>query len=198
MAIRSKILSGNHIFIIALLILAPITHADDYYPMMSGSGMGMDEKGMGCRGMRPMMSMDHMGMDYKGMRPMMGMNHMGRYDHYFHMLGLTSSQRKAMRDIQKKNRTERFELKDKINDYSDQLYSLYDQEKPNAKKIGEIYQKIFNIKRQIIELHINIKNQKYDKLTKDQQEKLKELKSNWMGRYDRNSNNSGMMQHMMR
>ena len=184
MTIQSKILSGNHSFIITLLILtlSPIAYADNYYPMMPGNCMGMD----------------HMGTGHRGMRSMMGMDHMGKYGSYFHMLGLTNSQRKAMRDIQRKNRTERIELQDKVTDYSDQLYSLYDQDKPDAKKIGEIYQKIFNLKRQIIELRINTKNQKYDKLTKDQQEKLKELKSNWMGRYDRNSNNSGMMQHMMR
>ena len=200
MTIQSKILSGNHSFIITLLILAlaPIAYADNYYPMMPGNCMGMDHMGTGQRGMRPMMGMDHMGMGHRGMGSMMGMDHMGKYGSHFQMLGLTNSQRKAMRDIQRKNRTERIELQDKVTDYSDQLYSLYDQDKPDAKKIGEIYQKIFNLKRQIIELRINTKNQKYDKLTKDQQEKLKELKSNWMGRYDRNAKNRGMMQHMMR
>jgi Spy/CpxP family protein refolding chaperone len=121
------------------------------------------------------MGMGHMGTGHMGMGHM-GMGHMGMHDYHIYRLDLTESQRKSMRNIRKETRAELIELQDKIAEHSDQLYSLYDQDKPDAKKIGEVYQKIFDLKRQIIELQINIKNQQYDKLTKEQRERLKKFR----------------------
>ena len=61
------------------------------------------------------------------------------------------------------------------------MYYLYKNDNPNSKKIGCIYKKIFDIKRQKIELGITTKNKAYDVLTKEQKEKLKEWKSSGMG-----------------
>jgi len=109
----------------------------------------------------------------------MGMGMMGI--NYMHMLDLSESQRKSMRSIKKSTRTQQFALHDKLTEYADELYSLYKKDKPNAKKIGGIYKKIFDIKRQKIELGITTKNKAYDVLTKEQKEKLKEWKSSGMG-----------------
>lgn len=119
------------------------------------------------------MGSGHMGSGHMGMG-MMGIN-------YMHMLNLSDSQRKSMRNIQKATRTQQFALHDKLTEYADELYSLYEKDKPNAKKIGGIYKKIFDIKRQKIELGITTKNKAYDVLTKEQKEKLKEWKSSGMG-----------------
>ena len=132
-------------------------------------GYGKRHMGMGHT------SMGRMGADRMG-TGCMGMGRAGMYEHYIYRLDLTDSQRKAMRNERKLTRTKMLELEDKIDEHSDQLYSLYKQDKPEAKKIGEIYQQIFDLKRQIIELQINSKNQQYDKLTKEQQEKLKNLR----------------------
>lgn len=146
-------------------------------PGYMGSGhMGYGRMGSGYMGSGHMgygrMGTGHMGMG-------MGMGMMGI--NYMHMLDLSDSQRKSMRSIQKSTRTQQFALHDKLTEYADELYSLYKKEKPNAKKIGGVYKKIFDIKRQKIELGITTKNKAYDVLTEEQKEKLKEWKSSGMG-----------------
>jgi Spy/CpxP family protein refolding chaperone len=90
-------------------------------------------------------------------------------------------------------RAKHWELKDKIAEYKDQLHELYSKEKPDAKTIGNVYRKIFDIQRQFIELHIHTKNKKYDVLTKEQREKLKEWSLGWRGQ----STGSGRGMHRM-
>lgn len=181
------------LFVTLLLCLLPFSASladDDDYPMMGPGGcpmMGSGQMGMGGMGMGMMGMMGNMG----GM-PMMDMG-MGMPNH-FYLLDLSDTQRKALRDIERKTRAEHFTLQEKITDLNDQLYALYKQDKPDAKKVGEVYQQLFNLKRQMIELHINARNQQYDLLTKEQQAKLKELTSGMP--YGRGP--GGMMPHMMR
>ncbi|MCW8901836.1 MAG: Spy/CpxP family protein refolding chaperone [Gammaproteobacteria bacterium] len=146
------------------------------------------------------MDSGHMGYGNMGM---MGMGHMGSGNigmmgnNYMYMLDLSDSQRKSIRDIQKETRTQQLALHDKLTEHADDLYSLYKEDKPNAKKIGSIYKSIFDLKRQKIELSITTKNKVYDLLTKEQKEKLKEWKSSRMG-YGMFRNQQGQgMRHMM-
>ena len=147
-------------------------NAQDCGYMQSGNmgpgNMGMGNMGPGNMGM---MGMGNMGSGNMGMMR----------NNYMHMLDLTASQRKSIRDIQKATRTQQFTMHDKLTEYADDLSSLYNEDKPNAKKIGSIYKKIFDLKRQQVELRINTKNKAYDVLTKEQKKKLKEWKSSSMG-----------------
>ena len=194
MTIKTTYFSSKAIIIITLLnlILSPTVFADDDgYPMMPGYGMGMGHMGM------DRMGMGSMGTGCMG-AGMMGMGYMGMHTPYYHLLDLTDKQRNAMRDLQKNSRTDVLDLQDKIVDNYDQLYSLYGQGKTDVKKVGEAYQQIFDLRRKLIEIQLTIRNQQYDLLTKEQQEKLKTLTSNRMGGYGPYMNRQGMMPHMMR
>ncbi|MEJ2143003.1 MAG: Spy/CpxP family protein refolding chaperone [Gammaproteobacteria bacterium] len=123
----------------------------------------------------------------------MGPGHMGMG--YMGMLDLSNKQRKAMREINRNNRAKRWALRDQMADYSDQLYALYDQDKPDPGKIGAVYKKIFDIRRQLIEERIRQRNQQYDVLTKEQREQMK----SWHSRMDDDDERGmGMMHRMMR
>ena len=125
----------------------------------------------------------------------MGHMGMGMHSQNLYMLNLIDTQLEELRKLRRTSRTKILSLQDEIAEHSDRLYGLYSTDKPDPKAIGDLYQKIFNIKRQIIELHINTKNQQYDLLTKEQQEKLKGWKTNRMSnRYDDNYRG---MHHMM-
>jgi len=88
-------------------------------------------------------------------------------------LDLTDKQREQIWEIQSKMRTQHFDLMEKMMNTSDQLYKLYDTEKPDAVKIGKVYDEIFKIKREMIQEHIEIRNKIYDLLTKEQREKFR-------------------------
>ena len=77
------------------------------------------------------------------------------------------------------------------------MYSLYKKDKPNAKKIGGVYKKIFDIKRQQIELGITTKNKAYDVLSKEQKKKLKEWKSSGMVHHQNRGQQGRGMHRMM-
>lgn len=184
-----------HSLLIILLCTFTITRvsADDSDDQRQYGYMGMGHMGSGHMGS------GHMGSGYMGSGHMgsghMGMGMMG--NNFMHMLDLSDSQRKSIRNIQKETRAQQLTLHDKLTEHADELYSLYKEDKPNAKKIGNIYKKIFDIKRQQIELSITTKNKAYDLLSKEQKEQLKEWKSSGMGyRNFRNQQGRGM-RHMM-
>jgi len=191
--------------VLAAMLLTPTAQADDDYPMM---GPMMGRMGMGYMGMGPMMGgMGGMGMGpmmggmggmgcMGGMGGMMGMGRMmgGMGQQMVYMLDLSPEQRKQLRDINKKLRVEMLPLRDNMMEYNDELYELYDKEKPDAVKIGNVYRQIFDIKRRMIELHINARNRQYDVLTDEQKQQLKQMTSGMMGGF---GGRRGMMQHMM-
>ena len=125
--------------LLCIFTLMPANADDDQKPcspMMDGMGSGYMGYGR--------MGSGHMGMGSGNMRHGgMGMMNRG----YMHMLDLSESQLKSMREIQKSTRSQLFELQDKLGEYSDKLYTLYKDEKPNPKSIGAIYKRIFGIKR---------------------------------------------------
>ena len=147
---------------LVVLLSIPFSYADD--------DDGRQHMGMGY---------GHMGQGHMGYGNMgscrMGM--MGKGYRFLSRLDLSREQRTNIRNIHKDMRSQQFALRDKIAEHKDELHSLYKADKPNAKKIGAVYKKIFDLKQQQIELAITIKNKTYDVLNKKQKEKLKELKS---------------------
>lgn len=178
-----------------LLFILPL-QAEEDDPMMGP--MGMDCMGMGGMGMGPMMG--GMGMGGMGMGPMMGGMRMGGMGmgmmgmQAMHMLDLSPKQRKALRDVHKDIRSEMLPLRDSMMEYRDQLYELYSQDKPEAKKIGEVYRQMFDVRRKMIELHIDARNRQYDVLNDEQKQQMKQMGTGWMGGY---GGRRGMMQNNM-
>lgn len=150
----------------------PISYADDDRQYM---GMGQGHMGYGKMGQMGQMGQGCMG------RGHMGYGQMGMGYGFLNNLDLSDAQRTSIRNIHKEMRTQQLALHDKTSEYKDELYSLYKEDQPNAKKVGAVYKKIFDVKQQQIELGITIKNKTYDVLNKEQKKKLKELKSSGMG-----------------
>jgi len=143
----------------------------------------------------------YMGMGYGHMG--MGHGHMGsglmgtRY-RFMDSLDLTTEQRTTIRNIHKESRNQQLDLQDKIAEHKDKLYSLFKEDKPDEKKVGDVYKKIFSLKQQKIELAIKTKNKTYDILNKKQRKKLKELKSSESNYRDMHGDMHDGMHHMMR
>lgn len=110
------------------------------------------------------------------MGPMMGPMMMGPMGHMMgnlYGLDLSDKQRDQVRDIQRNMRKQHWDLMEKMMETSDKLFDLYDVEKPDAEKIGKVYDEIYKIKRQMIQQHIEIRNKIYDILNKEQREKFR-------------------------
>ena len=131
----------------------------------------------------------------------MGPGHMGGMGMgygFFSNLDLSDQQRTAIRDIRRENRPQQFALRDKMSELRDQLRTLYKDDKPDAKKVSEVYKKIFDLRQQQIELGINVRNKTYDVLSKKQKNKLKELQSSYDDDYRSHRGMYGRgMHHMM-
>jgi Spy/CpxP family protein refolding chaperone len=63
-----------------------------------------------------------------------------------------------------------------INDESAKLRDLYEADKRDPTAIGKEYQKIFDLKRQMIEAYLEIQNRIEDTLTTEQRAKLKDAR----------------------
>ncbi|MEK7816259.1 MAG: periplasmic heavy metal sensor [Pseudomonadota bacterium] len=137
---------------------------------MMGGGGGM----MGGMGMMDMMmggGMGGMGMMGGGM---MGMGPLA-------MLDLSDEQRAKVRKIEDEQRKKSWDLMGKMMDESAKLRELYDADALDAKKIGVVYDKIFDLKRQAIVAGIESSNRARTVLTKEQQEQLKQWRRGGMG-----------------
>ena len=128
-------------------------------------GMGPGMMGMGHMGM--MGGMGHMGM--MGDPGMMG--GMGP----LHMLDLSDEQWAKIRTIQAGVRKQHWQAMGKIMDESSVLQELFAVDKPDSKKIGAVYDKIFALRRQMIESGIEAHNQIEAVLTKEQHEQLEQM-----------------------
>ncbi len=129
--------------------------------MMGGGMMGGGMMGGGMMGMGP-------GMMGGGMGPM-------------GMLNLTDDQRTKINKIFDDSRKKHRETYGKIEDESVKLRDLYDADTPDAKKIGAVYDKIFDLKREAIVGTIDAHNKARAVLTKEQQEQLRQWRRGGMG-----------------
>lgn len=156
------------------VVATPVLAQSDGYSGMGMMGPGMMMGGCGSGyGMGPGMMGGGMGM--MGTGPgMMGGGMMG-------MLNLTDEQRtkinKIFDDSRKKNR----DLYAKVEDESVKLRDLYDTDTPDAKKIGAVYDRIFDLKREAIVAGIEAHNKARAMLTKEQQEQLRGWRRGGMG-----------------
>jgi len=133
-------------------------------PGMMGGGYGM--------GMGPGMMMGGgMGM---GPGMMMGGSMMGM--HGLYMLDLTDDQRSKVNAIQDKLRKQHWEIMGRMMDEHNALRDLYDADTLDAKKIGAAYDRVFKLKRQMIDAGIKARNDVYALLTKEQREQLKQYR----------------------
>ncbi|WP_455219286.1 Spy/CpxP family protein refolding chaperone [Kaarinaea lacus] len=170
-------LPGNCFILLALLAFCSATFAQPPGYMrhhMDDETMErmMDERGYGGGygyGYGRGGHMGHMG-------PMMGPMMMGPMSHMMgnlNGLDLNDTQRDKIRDIQRKMRKQHWDLMEKMMDTSDKLIDLYDVDKPDAEKIGKVYDEIYKVKRQMIQQHIEVRNKIYDILNKEQRKKFK-------------------------
>jgi Spy/CpxP family protein refolding chaperone len=100
--------------------------------------------------------------------PMMGM-FMGRLAD----LDLTDSQRDKIRDLHRAMRKQHLKLMEKMMDAGDKLSDTYADHPTDIDKIGDAYDGIYKIKRNMILQHVETRNKVVALLTKEQKEKLK-------------------------
>lgn len=145
------------------------------YGMGQGMGYGMGQ-GMGCG----------MGMMGGGMGYGMGMmggggGMMGGMGHSFGMSGmgalkLSSEQRGKVNALNDELRKKHWAGMGVIMDESTKLRDLYAADKRDPAAIGQVYQRIFDQKRQMIEASIDTQNRIDDILTPEQRQQLKDMK----------------------
>ncbi len=144
--------------------------------MMGSQGMGhgmMGGQGMG-HGMMGGQGMGHGMMGNQGMGPgMMGNQGMGP-DMMAGGLDLSSEQRKQISRIQTTLRKQNWTLQGEIIDAQGALFELYADETPDAKKIGAVYGKIFDFRRQMIEAAIEAQIRQRAVLTEEQRKQLQQ------------------------
>jgi len=108
------------------------------------------------------------------MGPMGGMMGPGYMMGNLYGLDLNDKQRDQIRDIQRDVRKKHWALMEKMMETSDKLVDLYEVDKPDADKIGKVYDEVFKIKREMIQQQIVVRNKIYDILNKEQREKFRE------------------------
>lgn len=133
-------------------------YEDMPYGMMGpGMGMGMGPGGAG-------MGMEGMGPGGAGM----GMMAMLRG------LDLTDEQRKQIRQITRDLRSKHWAMMEQRMTLMDQLDDAYSaSDKPDPAKIADLYGKSFELRKQMIQDSIEVRNKIYDLLTAEQREQLK-------------------------
>ena len=88
-------------------------------------------------------------------------------------MGLTDEQRDKLENIANETRKAHWDLMGQRMDQATELRRLYAADRPDAKAIGKVYGKMFDLKRQMIEASIEGRNRGYDVLTDEQRARLK-------------------------
>jgi len=151
--------------------------------MMGGHGMGAMMEGgdmggmMGGHGMGSMMEGGDMGgmMGGHGMDSMMDGGAMGGMMSLLHGLDLTEEQHGKVRAIMRELRNKNILLTAKRMDIADDLTDAYaGADKLDTVKIVDLYGKIFDVRKQIIQNELETKNKIADVLTPEQKTKFKD------------------------
>jgi len=149
---------------------------------MMGSGMmggqGMMGPGMTSPGMMGKRGMMGSGMMNQGMMGMM----MGDDDEVcpgmaggalaIDAIDLTQEQRDQVRAIRDQLRREHWDTMGQIMEKRAQLRDLYDAKQPDPERIGEVFNEIAQLRRQMLETQIRAENQMRNLLTDQQREQL--------------------------
>lgn len=124
--------------------------------------------------------------------PMMGgMGMMGGHmamEPGMHMLGelnLTAEQRAKITKLTDDFGHDNWALQGQMNDESVNLRKLYEADKRDPAAIGAEYQKVFEVKRQMIVAYLETENRIEEVLTVEQRAKLKAMRSKIQGMYPR-------------
>lgn len=147
----------------------------DHRGMMGGQmgGMMCDHKGGMMGGQMGGMMCDHKGGMAEGRcAGMMGSGHM----HMIMSLDLSDEQRSKINKLSDELKHNNWATKGLIMDESAKLRDLYAADKRDPSAIGKEYQKIFDLKRKMIEATITAQNRIEDVLTPEQRAKLKNLR----------------------
>ena len=88
-------------------------------------------------------------------------------------LDLSDDQRKKINQLSDELKQKNLAAKSKIMDVSSKLRDLYAADKRNPSAIGKEYQKIFDLKRKMIEETISTHNRIEETLTPEQRDQLK-------------------------
>jgi len=139
-----------------------------------GCGMGMMGSGMGMMGGGGMMGSGMMG---GGMMDGMGMMGLGPV----WMLDLTDDQRQKINQIQDQVRKQHWDVMGKIMDEQAKLRDLNQADELDAKAIGTVYDSIANLRRQMLEIHIQSINQARALLSPEQREQIKQWRRGGWG-----------------
>jgi Spy/CpxP family protein refolding chaperone len=135
-------------------------------PGMMGGGMGM----MGGPGM--------MGGGF-GMGP--GMMGGGFGMDPLYALNLTDEQRAKVEKILDEERKKHWDTAGKMMEEQNRLRDLYQEDTPDPKKVGAVYGSIAKLQQQMVENHIQARNQVQQILTKEQREQLQQWRRGGWG-----------------
>jgi Spy/CpxP family protein refolding chaperone len=95
------------------------------------------------------------------------------------MLNLTDEQRAKISKLQDELRKKQWATMGQIMDEREKLFELYSDDSPDAKKVGAVYGKIFDLRRQMIEATIDTQNRMQALLTKEQRAQLDQWRHGW-------------------
>jgi Spy/CpxP family protein refolding chaperone len=95
------------------------------------------------------------------------------------MLKLTDEQRAKISKLQNELRKKQWATMGQIMDEREKLFELYSTENPDSKKVGAVYGKIFDLRRQMIEAAIDTRNRVQGLLTQEQRAQLEQWRHGW-------------------
>jgi len=137
-------------------------HHEGGMGMMEGHGM-MGGHGMG----------DPYGYDKGGVMGGMGGMMMSPGQHLLRGLDLSAEQQRRVNAISDELRHNNWVTQGQINDETNKLRDLYQAEKRDPAAIGKEYQKVFDLKRQMIETYLEAENRIEEVLTPEQRAQVK-------------------------
>lgn len=92
---------------------------------------------------------------------------------------LSSVQRAKSREIQRELFKKESELREKMFMEHGQIEDLYDVDKPDPKAVRAAYDRLYNIRKEMIEARIQARNKMYDLLTDDQRKTWSQQRRQW-------------------
>jgi Spy/CpxP family protein refolding chaperone len=144
--------------------------ADDCDELAGAHGRDMGQHGM---------EHDHGMMGREDMSMMMEPNM-----HLLRALNLSEEQHAKIKKLADELKHKNWATQGLINDETAQLSDLYEADKRDPAAIGKEYQKVFDLKRQMIETYLDVQNRIEDVLTPEQRARIKEERRNMHEMYE--------------
>lgn len=98
--------------------------------------------------------------------------------HMFRALDLSQEQQSKINKLSDDLKHNNWATQGLINDETAKLRDLYEADKRDPAAIGKEYQKVFDLKRQMIETYLETQNRIEDILTPEQRAKMQEMRHN--------------------